>query len=468
LVSVAAKVVGPSITYLVKAMVEQPQGAGTVADPVRPENRIRPPGQRAASQLTRRLAQSLLQRVDARLKQLRSNDFRAMSEEDWLAAIEAAATTLRTITPITISHAIEMNLLPDAIAAKAIAADPERPLIAGLGDNGTAMYRRLIAECSAHIVEFVTQRPEFSKRVEVELVRRTAEIQNGIDSLKRSNRPPDDHEFERRYGDLVRRKLNNLQLFGVTLRRGNTYSLSTAYLSLRATAEGSVRRRREKPQRSIGGERLGIDEALAGETRVLIRGEAGSGKTTLLQWLAVNSARTDGSLPQGWGQAVPFFVPLRRFARRDLPAPTQLPREVAPALSSEAPADWVQRVLRSGRGLVLVDGVDELPSSKRNDVWIWLGDLIATYPESRYVITSRPPAADANLLVPDTFRTFMLLPMGTSEVRAFVGQWHSAMRNILGERDERWHYRDTNRSYWTRSPSVEILGDSLPTHYCAL
>jgi predicted NACHT family NTPase len=66
---------------------------------------------------------------------------------------------------------------------------------------------------------------------------------------------------------------------------------------------------------------------------------------------------------------------------------------VADTIVGTMPPGWVHRQLAEGRGLLLVDGVDELQTDRRPTVRTWLEDLLDTYPESLVVVTSRPPAS---------------------------------------------------------------------------
>jgi len=140
-------------------------------------------------------------------------------------------------------------------------------------------------------------------------------------------------------------------------------------------------------------ELLATPQVLAQAERLLIRGIAGSGKTTLLQWVAVCAA--DRKFPSelaDWNDAIPFFIRLREHAGSSLPAPEAFPRTVAPIIAATMPPGWVHRQLAAGRAIVLIDGVDELPEDERPGLRAWLEDLIATYPDARYLVTARPHA----------------------------------------------------------------------------
>ena len=178
-----------------------------------------------------------------------------------------------------------------------------------------------------------------------------------------------------------------------------------------------------------------VDEALAGSKRVLIRGEAGSGKTTLLQWLAVQSARDafTGALSE-WKGLVPFFIQLRRWVSRGLPQPEEWLTHVAAAIAGAMPNGWVHRQLRS-RALVLIDGVDELPDAQRERVRSWLQGLIANFEMARFIVTSRPAAAEEGWLRAEGFDDSQLQAMEREQIEALIDQWHVAARKQLTDEE---------------------------------
>jgi hypothetical protein len=170
------------------------------------------------------------------------------------------------------------------------------------------------------------------------------------------------------------------------------------------------------------------DSVLYDCPRLLIRGEAGSGKTTLLQWLAVSCAsqRLEGQL-ESWNSAIPILIRLRDYAERPLPAPEQIIRESLPSIGEAMPAHWTQKILSEGRGILLIDGVDELDALKREDVREWTRGLIKMFPDCKYVITSRPIAVDDDWLKKERFEEAELLPMSWSDIDTLIEHWHAAL-----------------------------------------
>lgn len=245
--------------------------------------------------------------------------------------------------------------------------------------------------------------------------------------------------FERRLRDYIIGKVGELTIVGLTLSdgEGETWPLDAAYLSLELTgvprstsAEGfGVPGGGGRGDTAVRSSPRRAEDALAGQKRVLLRGAAGSGKTTLLQWLATISAR--GDLPPGLSHlsdCVPLTLPLRSLIRKgELPQPEEfLAAAARPLAGLPAAAGWVTRRLTEGSVLLLIDGVDEVPEADRRRTLAWVKDLLAAYPEARYVITTRPSAVREGWLSDAGFTELELLPMSRGDVAAFIDRWHTA------------------------------------------
>ncbi|MFJ9567232.1 NACHT domain-containing protein [Streptomyces fuscichromogenes] len=271
------------------------------------------------------------------------------------------------------------------------------------------------------ILEFFTRRSTFVARTLVAQTRAQAELVAKIDELLARSPRPDarDTAFERRYRSHVTERHNHITIYGIDLRDSpDRWPLEVAYLSLEATAAED----RPAPEGDPGpvpvALQLPADEALLAHDRVLLRGDAGSGKTTLVQWLAVTAARE--------GTHIPYVLPLRTLIRGvgAFPAPAAFLTAVDCPLS--APEGWAERVLSAGRGLILVDGLDEIPDTDRNRARDWLRSLVHAFPGNRWLLTSRPTAVRSDLLAAEGFGELTLAPMRRTEVATFVHRWHTA------------------------------------------
>ena len=86
----------------------------------------------------------------------------------------------------------------------------------------------------------------------------------------------------------------------------------------------------------------------------------------------------------------------------------------------------------------LVDGIDEMPVRQRESAR-GVSSPVISFPDARYVISSRPGAAPASWLRRDGFGAFELLPMTPSDVQVFIRQWHEAMRALTVDVEEQEH-----------------------------
>nr|WP_202547176.1 serine protease [Streptomyces sp. SID2119] len=324
-------------------------------------------------------------------------------------------------------------LVCDLDGAPAVRPGDEHPALSGLsggpvfvGDVLLGVVRRIPQQREGRRVDCVPLSPSLAAELFVQA--------GGRGALLREERVHGnfarDLRYEVEYAQALGVAYRRTKIFGLDelSRHDSEWDLDTAYLSLEAQAQGRAAPGPPLPQR--------IDTLLTGRPRVLLRGDAGAGKTTLLWWLAAHaSAHTlDDDLAPLNG-LVPFVVPLRTLRARGggFPGPAEL-SGAAGLVVDAAPEGWAGRVLESGRALLLVDGLDEVPPEDREQAHDWLSQLLARYPETRCVATVRPLAVEPDWLRSEGFAELGLLPMRNEDIQAFVGSWHRAAR--LSEPDD--------------------------------
>lgn len=236
---------------------------------------------------------------------------------------------------------------------------------------------------------------------------------------------PKDELFETRYAKDLGAQYRNTEIFGIEElgRTESRWDLDTAYLSLEAECTPDERK-------EAGSAAQRIDTLLRQRRRTLLRGQAGAGKTTLVWWLAAHAA--NGTLNKNLTELnglVPFVVPMREVYARGgrFPAVSEL-LAAGRVISDDAPDGWAGRVLEAGRGLLLVDGLDEVPPQEREKARRWLSALLDRYPETRCLATVRPDAVEKGWLGAEGFTELTLLPMSDEDIQAFVTAWHDAAR----------------------------------------
>ena len=207
-------------------------------------------------------------------------------------------------------------------------------------------------------------------------------------------------------------------------------------------------------ERGDGDKRLGLIAAITGSKRkrFVLLGGAGSGKTTFVNYLTYLLATTYDTgekpdLPEKIAGLMPVRIVLRRAAQH---IPTDADCGTADmiwnALKSdlekrlggavEEVFDYYRELIVSGRCLVLLDGLDEVPEAgKRRQCLL---DAVSGFVDciekkKQYVLlTVRPYAyADPQWHLPD-FEMLTLAPFSPKQVENFVAGWYKAVRLAVG------------------------------------
>lgn len=420
---------------------------------------------RGRAELSHRRAERALSGTASRLAEVLRAELASMPEHEWQAAVLAARITLKAATPVAIDDVLAADLRPERLGAQIRRQAADLAPATGLGEAATTAYERILSATAAEIVRSVVALPEFSARAQLAALHDVREVRRAVERLTEGARRDEratragDQGFEERYLRHVGATLGRMELFG--LRRGRaprTHSFDHAYVPL-AVARSGGHDPGPDDDDDLTGAGIDVPSAFRAQRRVLLRGGAGAGKTTLLRWLAVSAARdtlegdgvdanadadrvgrvdhgspgdpgTDGhDGDAGWGGAVPFFVPLRQFARRDFPAPEDLPAVTANVIAAEMPDGWSAGRFAAGRALLLVDGVDELEPARRLEARRWIDQVTTAYPGTRLVVSARPFAISEDWLDESGFVTYDLLPLSPTGIQAFLAAWHDAARD---------------------------------------
>ncbi|MGW0824308.1 NACHT domain-containing protein [Streptomyces sp. NPDC002845] len=411
--------VGPLVK---KLFVKEGPGAGLVDKPVRLSALVSFRGEkRKLSEKDVRLLASQLVRAA-----VSSPGERPFPPDEETAVADALASKLLALGNLDMDDIQAVRLGYRELARK---LHHQAPTAAHLSTDASYFLDTLTEWACLHVINFFTQRSTFVARTLVEQSRYQAELIAKLDELVTRTPRLDarDASFEQRYLAYTATRHSHLTIYGIDLVNSpERWPLDAAYLSLQA-----LRPEEDDDSAGPGGTHfasaataLPAEQALADHDLVMLRGVAGSGKTTLVQWLAVTAARGER------GDRVPFVLPLRTLVRRPdgLPAPDAFLAAVRVPFHATQPDGWPDRVLSARRGLLLVDGIDEIPERDRERTRRWLRDLLAVYPGNQWLVTSRPSAVREGWLAPDGFTELALSPMGRDDVAAFIARWHTAAR----------------------------------------
>ncbi|MGW5733853.1 MULTISPECIES: NACHT domain-containing protein [Streptomyces] len=371
---------------------------------------------------------------------------RPIAEDEHDAVGQALTRTLFALGELDMDDVQLFVLGPDELAKElSQKAGPDTRRL--LTRDAALFHDVLLRTACVHLVRFFTQRPGFAARAQLEEFQELRRQRDQLEVILRRVSGDDwtaaDARFEEEYANYVVKRHGSLTLYGVDLRdpEGQEWPLESAYLSMRAVPTTAVD---EEPDEASEGRSAVLEESvetvLVGRGRVLLHGLAGTGKTTLVQWLALTTAQQDtvpGHLPQLLGR-VPFVLPLRTLVREgvDLPLPDDFLRRMGCPLAGSEPGDWTARVLRNGRGVLLVDGLDEIPEADRKRTRDWLRRLLAAFSGNLWLATTRPSALAPGWLEREGFHEFTLNALRPDDLWRFIQRWHTAAEAPEGTDDE--------------------------------
>ncbi len=363
-----------------------------------------------------------------------------------IAELAGHAIHFTQLSPeILINNNLEPSKVQQLLLAFADFPNEENPRI-NFTLQEEELYQRVMSEAAQYMTEIAGLLPNFTEKSFAEVLKRedailklATQILEEVRRIQENNKSGDEKakKYESDYRRAVTRKLDKLQLFGVDLNdTSRRYKLSTAYVSLSVEYQSQQTSSADEEDSYDLIENLSIDEALQKSNRLLLRGPAGSGKTTLMQWVAVMSASLamEGELA-AWNQCIPFFIRLREFSDKELPTPKQFTALISKVIDDTKPENWTIEQLQEGRGIILVDGVDEIVEEKRETIKEWIKEIDELYPNNKWVVTSRPYAAKSAWLADFGFMDADLQEMGSRDIELFVEHWHEAVKESFQQKE---------------------------------
>ena len=173
---------------------------------------------------------------------------------------------------------------------------------------------------------------------------------------------------------------------------------------------------------------MGMAEAIAGGSNIVIVGAAGTGKTVALAHLASLAANLRVRLdPNSELEAVPYL-----YHVADLQFPFDSSKDPAipliNAASERAPIfdlrklpGFIQQTLKNGEALLLIDGLDELDPVGQSHAVDWFKALLQAFPRTRIVTTGCVDQLHG--LISLGFSPLALISWDASRVSNFIQQW---------------------------------------------
>ncbi|MFZ6030359.1 MAG: NACHT domain-containing protein [Chloroflexota bacterium] len=172
-----------------------------------------------------------------------------------------------------------------------------------------------------------------------------------------------------------------------------------------------------------------LPEALRGGANLILLGYPGTGKTVALAYLAGSIARGNTEFGE-LAESIPVLlhaadIPLSAAENRtSLGILIDAVSSTVSTLTLSRLPNLLENTLNSGKIIILIDGLDEIPPAQSRQVARWMSALMRDYPAARWVVAASPDDyAGLNQLglIPLTLAVW-----NTNERTAFVSKWQES------------------------------------------
>src|SRR4028118_718169 len=162
----------------------------------------------------------------------------------------------------------------------------------------------------------------------------------------------------------------------------------------------------------------GLD-AVKSHSKLMVLGKPGSGKTTFLKHIAIQCDRSEFE-----ANKIPIFIPLKTFAEI---ANLDLLEYISDELASCGvdARSQTEFALSQGRGLILLDGLDEVPESDGDAVVRQIRHFAGKYYNNQFIITCRI-AASKYRFHEAGFTNVEVADFNNKQIAAFACNWFVA------------------------------------------
>ncbi len=188
------------------------------------------------------------------------------------------------------------------------------------------------------------------------------------------------------------------------------------YLSL----ENLEQAYRETQQRRFQAEKCEKRDGLAVANQqqyLMVLGQPGAGKSTFLRRIGLEALKREDSGYQH--NCIPVFLELKRFNTGNVDIEQAIAREFT-TCNFPDPARSTTRLLEDGKLLLLLDGLDEVPTQQMDQAITQIQDFCDRYSQNRFIASCRTAAYRSYFR---QFRDVIMADFGEEQIQQFMTNW---------------------------------------------
>ena len=160
-------------------------------------------------------------------------------------------------------------------------------------------------------------------------------------------------------------------------------------------------------------------------SKLIVLGKPGSGKTTFLKYLALQCSNGQFQVDK-----VPIFLTVKNFAEA-VHSPTLLVYITQLVQACGIELSEVNEILKHGRALILLDGLDEIREEDSQRVLHQIDEFTSQFERNQFVITCRIAAQECHF---DKFTGVEISDFNLQQIGNFASNWFSLVDPVKSER----------------------------------
>lgn len=192
---------------------------------------------------------------------------------------------------------------------------------------------------------------------------------------------------------------------------------------------------RENPIRTLSRnpdkKRIGVK--VANNTQFLmVLGAPGAGKSTFLRKIGLEALKVNKG---GYKyRCLPVLLELKRFTEDQIDVQQLIVNEFK-LCGFPNPKGFTEKALKQGKLLILLDGLDEVPTAKRDTVIDIIQDFVDQYDQNRFISSCRIAAYRNNFR---RFTDVVMAEFGDDQIEKYIQNWFHSEEDLKSETAKRY------------------------------